>query len=963
MKRIELLPAGILLFIACSLPLAAPAVELDGLPVTGIILKDDLGRPLPDHDNLLTLIEVKPGDPLSRQMVRKGIGYLYLTGKFRDIRVEAFPDQAGVRLEYTFVPIIIVERIVLRGNHSLPDRVIRNAVRGVEGKELREENFSDILAEIQARYQAEGFYNTRVTFRHEPAADPHRVVLFLYITEPKQTIIEKVTFKGTKVFTDQELLSSMHNRPGRPLLTNVLLEDDMEALRRKYTDAGYPAAVAGPVSMSFRDERAFLEITGDEGPKVALSFSGTDAFCAENFPDLFDHGPDNDQPFTVLREECAAYFRDLLLIGTEHDVSDTVIESSAEKIRKVYQDEGYVDVKVEVKKTEAPGRLDIAFMIQEGQKVAVDKIRVEGNTFFTTKQIKDLMATRESGWFRSRPYREDILDNDVDLITDQYVADGFQSAEVRRTVTRTADGGRALITLKITEGRQTLTGNISFEGNAGLGNEELAKALQMRSAAPFNERLLEEDRYRILSLYSSRGYLNASVEAEKKSAFEGEPAGRDGKGGAADNTPEVMNIKYRITEDQRVFIGKVILRGNVATRDSVILRELEPRTGEPYNYEAMLKSQQRVYRYGYFSLAKFEPVHPNEKESVKDMLFTVEERPAGAVEFGIGYGTLDRLRGYVEVSHRNILGTARYARIRFEASDILERAAFTLQEPWYLGYRNLEGKFLLAWSNAKRINEQTREIYYQTRKTTTSYGVEKTFDALKTSLTYQYEIVTNYNVQQAAELTPEDSGHVLISSLNPAVIWDLRDNPFNPTRGSVHGANLKEAMDLLGSKANFSKVTVQSSWFFPVAERKILAFSARAGMAWPHKDTAEVPINERFYLGGGTTVRGYIQDSIGPPSDVAATSSKIPTGGDGMIQLNAEMRLNTPESGGLVFFTDAGNVWVQQAIHLNDLRASYGMGLRYNTPVGPIRVDYGQKIHRRAGESPGELHFSIGHAF
>jgi outer membrane protein insertion porin family len=963
MKRIALLPAGILLFIACFLPLAAASVELDGLPVTGITLKDDVSRPLPDLSYLLTLIEVRPGDPFSRQMVRKGIGYLYLTGKFRDIRVEAFPDQAGVRLEYTLVPVIIVEKVVLRGNHSLPDRVIRNAVRGVEGKELREENFSDILAEIQTRYQAEGFYNTRVTFRHEPAADPNRVVLFLYITEPKQTIIKKIAFKGTKVFTDQELLSSMKNRPGRPLLTNVLFEDDMEALRRKYTEAGYPAAVAGPVSMSFRDERAFLEITVDEGPKVTLSFSGTDAFCAENFPDLFDHGPDNDQPFTVQWEECAAYFRDLLLIGTEHDVSDTVIESSVEKIRKVYLDEGYMDVKVEVRKTGAGGRLEIAFMIQEGQKVAVDKISAEGNTFFTTKQIKDMMATRESGWFRSRPYREDILDKDVDLITDQYVAAGFPSAEIRRTVTRTAGGVRALITLKITEGRRTLTGNISFEGNVALGSEELAKVLQMRSAAPFNERLLEEDRYRILSLYSARGYLYASVEAEKKSAVESEPAGKDGAGGVTDNIPEVLNVRYRITEDLRVFIGKVILRGNVATRDSVILRELEPRTGEPYNYESMLKSQQRVYRYGYFSLAKFEPVHPNEKEHVKDMLFTVEERPAGAVEFGVGYGTLDRLRGFVELSHRNILGTTRFASMRFEASDILERAAFTLREPWYLGYRNLESKFLLVWSNAKRINEQTREIYYETRKTAASYGVEKTYDALKTSLTYQYEIVTNYNVQQAAELTPEDSGHVLISSLNPAVVWDLRDNPFNPTRGSVHGANLKQAMDLLGSKASFTKATVQTSWFVPVAERKILALSARAGMAWPHKDTAEIPINERFYLGGGTTVRGYIQDSIGPPSDEAATSSKVPTGGDGMVQLNAELRLNNAEGSGIVFFADAGNVWVQQAIHLNDLRASYGTGLRYNTPVGPIRVDYGQKIHRRPGESPGQLHFSIGQAF
>ncbi len=963
MKRIKLLSAGMLLFIAVSLPLAAPAVEFEGLPVTKIILQDDLGHPLPDRDNLVLLVEVKPGDPFSRQMVRKGIGYLYLTGKFRDIRVEAFPDQTGVRLEYTLVPVIIVEKIVLRGNHSLPDRVIRDAVRGVEGKELREENFSDILAEIQARYQAEGFYNTRVNFRPEPADAPHRVVLFLYITEPKRTVIEKITFKGVKVFTEKELLSSMQSRPGRPLLTKVLIEDDMEALRRKYTEAGYPAAVAGPVSMSFRDERAFLEITGDEGPKVTLSFSGTDAFCAEHFPDLLDHGPDNDQPFTVLWEECAAYFRDLLLIGTEHDVSDTVIESSTEKIRTVYRDEGYVDVKVEVRKTETFGHLDFAFMIQEGQKVTVDKIRVEGNTFFSAEQIKSMMATRESGWFRSRPYREDILEKDDDLITDQYVAAGFLSANVRRTVTRTAGGGRVLITLKITEGRQTLTGDISFEGNAALSAAELAGALQMRSAAPFNERFLEEDRYRILSLYSARGYLYASVEAEKKPAFEGEPAGKDGKGGAADNTPEVLNIRFRITEDLRVSIGKVILRGNVATRDSVILRELEPRTGEPYNYESLLKSQQRVYRYGYFSLAKFEPVHPNEKESIKDMLFTVEERPAGAVEFGVGYGTLDRLRGFVELSHRNLWGTARYASLRLEASDILERAAFTAQEPWYLGYRNLESRFLLAWSNSKRINEQTREVYYQTRKTTTSYGVEKTYNALKTSLTYQYEIVTNYNVQQAAELTPEDSGHVLISSLNPAVVWDLRDNPFNPTRGSIHGANLKEAMDLLGSKANFSKVTVQSSWYVPVAERKVLALSARAGMAWPQKDTTEVPINERFYLGGSTTVRGYIQDSIGPPSDAAATSSKIPTGGDGMIQLNAEMRLNTAEGGGVVFFTDAGNVWVQQAIHLDELRASYGMGLRYNTPVGPLRVDYGQKIHRRSGESPGELHFNIGQAF
>ena len=140
------------------------------------------------------------------------------------------------------------------------------------------------------------------------------------------------------------------------------------------------------------------------------------------------------------------------------------------------------------------------------------------------------------------------------------------------------------------------------------------------------------------------------------------------------------------------------------------------------------------------------------------------------------------------------------------------------------------------------------------------------------------------------------------------------------------------------------------------------ALSGRAGMAWPQRDTVEVPINERFYLGGGTTVRGYLQDSIGPPFE-AATSAKVPTGGSSMIQLNAEARLNAAGGNGVVLFVDGGNVWIDQQIRLHELRASYGAGLRYATPVGPLRLDYGQKIHRRPGESPGELHFNIGHAF
>ena len=929
MNPLKAMPACLLVLLAL---LVAPAVaaDLTGLPITSIILQDDRGNPWPEPEGLLPLMEVKPGDRFSPDAVRRGIGYLYLKGLFRDVRVDAFGEDSGVRLEYTLSPITIVEGLVLRGNRALRNRVVLETIRGVEGRELREENFPDIRAGIQARYQADGFYNVRVDFRSAPTPKPYRVLLYLYITEPKRTVIEQVRFSGNTVLKDEDLIAVMKNRPGKPLLTDVLLDADQEAIRRAYADAGHPAAQPGPVSMSFQDGKAFIEIAVKEGPKVTVTFTGNRRFSERKL-------------------------RNMLLIGTEHDVSESVIESSADKIRIAYRDQGYADVRVDTSRREGPGTLDLQFSVSEGPRLEVAMVRIEGNHSFTEKQIRAMLETRASGWFRSRYFREDLLERDRDYITDQYIAAGYAAAEVKSAVTRTQHGVEIVLT--ITEGVRTITGNVLFSGNAVLSPAELSGVLKLVTGAPFNERLLEEDRYRMQNLYAERGYLYARIEADRQPPAEGRPAAPAGP-----RATEVVDIRYRISEDREVRIGKVILRGNAFTRDSVIQRELDPKPGEPYNYEAILKSQQRVYRYGYFSLARFEPVHGQEKEYVRDMLFTVEERPAGSVEFGIGYGDLDRLRGFFEVSHRNLWSSAHYASLRLEGSDILTRAALTYRMPWFLGKRNWESRTILAWSDSKRINQDTRDVYYQTRKTSASYGVERLHSPVKPSLTYQFENVDNYNVQQAAELTPEDSGRVLISSLTPAVVWDLRDNIFDPRRGSVHGITVKEAMSLLGSKADFTKATVQTTWFFPVKKLAVLALSARAGRAWPHKDTPEVPIHERFYLGGGTTVRGYPQDSIGPPGD-EATSSKIPTGGTSMVQLNAEVRFGSAEGFGVVLFSDAGNVWVNERILFNGLRSSYGAGIRYHTPVGPLRIDYGQKIHRLSGETPGELHFNIGHAF
>jgi outer membrane protein insertion porin family len=904
-----------LMFSSTAFPAAS---GFSGLAVTAIVIKNDFGNPWPHPEKVLPLIEVKPGDRFSSQAIREGIGYLYLKGLFRDIRVDGFPDGDGVRLEYTLFPITVVDEIVINGNHALSSGKIMEALTAIEGKELREEKLAGYRANIIELYQSEGFYNALVSLQAIPLKDPHHVALYIDILEEgKPTIIEEVRFSGNTVFEEKDLLKVMKSKKDDRLRTNLLLDTDVEAIRLEYAKAGYPAAKLGPVDMSFRDGKAYVNIQVSEGPKVSVTFTGNHALSSSTL-------------------------REALLIWSEHDVSDAIIASSTDKIISLYHDDGYANVMVGLKKTEAPGVLDLEFSIQEGLRQTVLKIDIRGNTYFPTKQIKGEMSLREPGWFTSNPYREDLLNRDMEYIHDRYVDAGFLAVSVKKTVTFVEDR-KAVVEIDIDEGPQTRTGTVTFEGDTAFTAADLLRIVSLKPGAPYNERLVDEDRYRILSAYSNRGYLYVKVDVEKKTA--------DG----------TVDIKYKISEDHQVKIGRIILRGNENTKDSVIMRELLVKPGGPYDYGAILKSQQRIYRFGYFSLARFEPLHPEEKDYVKDMLLSLEERPAGSVTFGVGYGDLDHFRSSVEVAYRNLWNRAHYAGIRLEESTILSRVILNYQQPWAFGY-NLQGKFALVWSDQKNINSDTREIFYQTRRSSASYGVEKALDHVKASLTYQYERVDNYNVEPGAILSPDDVGYVRISSLSPSLIWDLRDDIFNPRTGALYGIVIKDALRQLGSEADFLKVSVQSSWYLPAGANAVVALSARGGMAWPHRDTIEVPIHERFYLGGSTTVRGYIQDTVGPTA-VNPDGSVTPTGGDSMLLFNAEYRWNVTKGFGLALFTDAGNVWNGQELHPDDLRASYGAGIRYGTPIGPLRIDYGQKIHRQPGESPGELHFNIGNTF
>jgi outer membrane protein insertion porin family len=257
------------------------------------------------------------------------------------------------------------------------------------------------------------------------------------------------------------------------------------------------------------------------------------------------------------------------------------------------------------------------------------------------------------------------------------------------------------------------------------------------------------------------------------------------------------------------------------------------------------------------------------------------------------------------------------------------------------------------------VNVDTRDVLYNIDRFSLLANIEKVItNRLKSNLSYEYSFVDTKDVDPDVILTKEDVGTLGIGSVSTSLFYDRRDNPFNPESGSINGIVFKWASKAFLSETDFLKVTVQSSWFFKLRKRIVFACSLKGGTAYAFEGTKELPLVERFFLGGRTTVRGYSHDTLGPKGEDGS-----PTGGNAFALLNAELRFDVGKGFGLVTFVDGGNVWQLVEDVDGDLEYAAGAGLRYNTPVGPLRLDYGYKLKKEEGLSSGEVHFSFGHAF
>jgi outer membrane protein insertion porin family len=417
------------------------------------------------------------------------------------------------------------------------------------------------------------------------------------------------------------------------------------------------------------------------------------------------------------------------------------------------------------------------------------------------------------------------------------------------------------------------------------------------------------------------------------------------------------SLSFKIDEGKKKYFGRTIVTGNIRTKYKVIDREMSKKEGLPYNYSLLAQERQKLYKLGLFTDIELKPL--DEFDEKKDILVNLQEGDAGTVEFGFGYTDYERLRGFVDVSYRNLWGMNRQSSLRLELSTIEKRYIFQYHEPWFM-HRPIPFRFFLLGEEKKEVDIDTREVRYRLTRHAATAGFEKKLTrTVKADLYYEFSVVRTYDVKPDVILTKEDTGTLIISGIRFGLIHDTRDNPFYPGKGILSGVSTKFTTPLLLSETDFVKVMFHFNAYHTLTKGIVLAASFRGGVAEGYGDTAELPIVERFFLGGRTSVRGYEQDTLGPKGN-----DDNPTGGNAFLMESIEVRTSITKSIGLVAFLDGGNVWQRASdINLSDFKFTTGLGLRYNTPVGPARVDYGHKLQREKGESAGEVHFSIGHAF
>lgn len=906
--------------------------------VTAVELRSEL--PAAVIDTLRPLIAIEPGAPLSEDRVRRTLRDLQASGDVAEAAVYRRPESDGtVTAVIALWPQPVVASIGFEGEIELPERRLEARLEQHAGEPLVERRLLRGVYRLEELYRELGYFDASVELEVDAGADPHQVAVVYRITPGKRSAITAVELEGELgALSEDELIARLAVGPGAPYDAREL-EEDAQRLRRHLVRQGYRRArVEGPV-----EER------GDAGVELAYRV---------------DVGsPVEVEVLGAERDKLEA--KGLLAFLDDDGYDSALLLRSEQRLRTHFQRQGFYDVEVETREERLDGRLRVVVEIDRGPRWVLESLVFEGNDSFGAERLESLLATQPRRRLLPGSGRlvDEQLEDDLDNLRSFYALQGFWRARVgeprvERVAPAEGEPGRLRLTLPIEEGARRLVASFASEGVEALPAEAFPPAPPLAEGGPFHPLRLEETVEQLRLAYQAEGFEWVQITPRLEWIDE-----------------TLVDVTLEVLEGPRMVLDRLVLRGNQRTRSATLRRFIDLERGAPVSRQKLLEIERDLSRLGVFAQVDVRLLPGEVGGDDRDVVVQVREAKERRVSYGLGYDSDDGLRGLLGFSHRNLFGRALTLQMDARVSEQDQRYRVLLQQP-YLWSREIPVTYSLF-----RFAED-RQSFDQK-----SLGVRvEGYRALpnrRYGLVGDFRIIALENVEGSLDRIERQDREIEITSLIPSLLLDRRDDPFDPTEGWNTTLQLQYAFPAFSTDAHFLKLFVQQSQYLSLGRAGVVAASLRLGAIEPvdgelgpvplSEDELDnpVPIGERFFSGGRTTHRSFDRDLLGitgvtriadPTGDGGI--ELLPVGGNGLLLGNLEYRFPIIGPLGGTVFADLGNVWRDwRDVDPMELRYGLGVGLRYRSPVGPVRLELGFNLDREPGEDRLQVHLVFGNPF
>jgi outer membrane protein insertion porin family len=931
----------ILLLAAVPSSLLAQAEKYEGKPILTIQFEPK-DQPL-DPTELHDILPLKQDQPLRMADVRASIERLFATGRYTDIQVEADPYKEGTKdgviVRFLTKNSWFIGSVMATGPISSPPRAgqLENASGLDLGQPFNETKMQEAATAQKRLMESNGLFAGEITpsFHYDERFQQVNI-RFEVNSGPRARFTEPVLQGDVKLDPQRILKATKFRRwlihTWKPM-TQTRVSQALDSVRGLYQRENRLEARVSLESMKYQPETntALPTLRIDAGPRILVNAIGA----------------------KISQGQLQHY----VPIFEEHSVDDDLLLEGAHNLRDYLQSQGYFEAEVNYK----PQRVEndqatIDYLVNLGARHKLAALVISGNKYFSTDAIRERMYLQTASFlqFPHGRYSESLLRRDHDAIVNLYQSNGFLAVKVN---SRTQDNyrgkpGELAVFLEIVEGPQSFVSSLQVDGIEHLEKSEVLASLSSMKGQPFSEFNVAVDRDTILAHYFDKGFANATFEWNSQPAAD----------------PNHVDLHYIIHEGSQQFVRQVLVSGLKTTRPELVNRKLTLNPGDPLSPTALTETQRKLYDLGVFSRVDEAIQDPDGDTADKYVLYQLDEARLYSLALGVG-AELGRIGGCnncldaatgaagfyprvsVDIARTNLWGLAHSISLRTQFSTLEQKALLNYTWPHFEDNDKLTLSITGLFDNSKDIR-----TYNYTR----TEGATQLSQRITRATTLLYRLAYRRVSVSDLKVTPflisqlSQPDHVGIASIN--LIQDRRDDPMDPHRGMYNTIDFGVAEHILGSQRDFTRLLVRNASYYPIGKKFVLARSTEIGnisvFHYSGDPADALPLPERFF-GGGDSDRGFPEYQAGPRDDLTG----FPLGGNALFFNQTEFRFPLfGDTLGGVLFHDAGNIYssfdhFSFRVHQDNLQDfnymvhAVGFGIRYKTPVGPLRVDLAWSIN------------------